>query len=154
MKTHVENLHPSEDEKSTLKQHIASIQFEDYNSKDDSDEWLKAANHWLLNKSIQLKREMQDLLLSFSFTHEVPAMTANKFQIFHSNLQEHMALCIYSLWNNYRTYKCYQISYSITNLFSMLFIFFSISLTNSSDGTCRAFCTSTRNGLPGPSIRT
>ena len=96
--SHVENLHPSEDEKSTLKQHIASVQFEDYNSKDDSDETINESKLQTIDYkiSIQLRRKMQDLLLSFTFTHKVPALTANKFHIFHSNLHEHMALCIYS----------------------------------------------------------
>lgn len=37
VKTHIANLHPSEDEKSTLGQHIASTQFQDCNHKGDSD---------------------------------------------------------------------------------------------------------------------
>ena len=41
----------------------------------------------------------------------------------------------------------------LTNLFSKLFMFVSISLTNASDGIRRAFCTSTRKGLPEPNIQ-
>jgi hypothetical protein len=42
----------------------------------------------------------------------------------------------------------------LTNLFPKLFILVSISFTRASDGTLRAFCTSTRKGLPEPNIRT
>ena len=42
------------------------------------------------------------------------------------------------------------IGFELTNLFSKLFMFVSISLTNASDGIRRAFCTSTRKGLPEP----
>jgi hypothetical protein len=47
-----------------------------------------------------------------------------------------------------------QIGIELTNLFSKLFMFVSISFTNASDGNRRAFCTSTRKGLPEPNIRT
>ena len=46
------------------------------------------------------------------------------------------------------------IGIELTNLFSKLFMFVSISLTNASDGIRRAFCTSTRKGLPEPNIQT
>ena len=46
------------------------------------------------------------------------------------------------------------IGIELTNLFSKLFMFVSISLTNASDGIRYAFCTSTRKGLPDPNIQT
>ena len=46
------------------------------------------------------------------------------------------------------------IGIELTNLFSKLIMFVSISLTNASDGIRRAFCTSTRKGLPKPNIQT
>lgn len=49
MKTHADNLHPSEDEKSTLTQHIASVQFEYYNSKDESDKTMEEAKLQTIN---------------------------------------------------------------------------------------------------------
>ena len=44
------------------------------------------------------------------------------------------------------------IGIELTNLFSKLFMFVSISLTNATDGIRRAFCTSTRKDLPEPNI--
>ena len=46
------------------------------------------------------------------------------------------------------------IGIELTNIFSKLFLFVSISHTNASDGIRRAFCTSTKKGLPEPNIQT
>lgn len=52
VKTRIENLHPSEDEKSTLKPCIVSRQFEECNIKIDSDKTMKRAELQTMNYEI------------------------------------------------------------------------------------------------------